>query len=148
MDKVGNKTAQLEIAMIKVPQPRAMALTIIDDAMQGLGRRRRVGGSGSCPGLRLDSAPCALPTVPTRWHNRAIAPLGRSPGTGKLHTIEDDGGALNAPLFTRVKCDKMDLLTQEGAAMAEADSRDEEFSGTKEVEERQSLSTRPTSTPG
>src|SRR6202522_622297 len=36
MDKVGNKTAQLEIAMIKVAGPR-IALRVIDDAIQAHG---------------------------------------------------------------------------------------------------------------
>ena len=45
MDKVGNKTAQLEIAMIKVAGPR-IALRVIDDAIQahgGMGVTTRCG---------------------------------------------------------------------------------------------------------
>jgi len=71
MDKVGNKTAQLEIAMIKVAAPR-MALKIIDDAMQAWG------GAGVSEDPGLARAYASIRTLrfadgPDEVHNRAIA---------------------------------------------------------------------------
>ncbi len=71
MDKVGNKTAQLEIAMIKVAAPR-MALQIIDDAMQAWG------GAGVSEEPGLARAYASIRTLrfadgPDEVHNRAIA---------------------------------------------------------------------------
>jgi alkylation response protein AidB-like acyl-CoA dehydrogenase len=71
MDKVGNKVAQLEIAMIKVAAPR-MALRIIDDAVQAHG------GAGVQSDAGLASAWASLRTLrladgPDEVHNRAIA---------------------------------------------------------------------------
>ena len=63
MDKVGNKSAQLEIAMIKVAAPN-MALKIIDDAIQAYGGGG-VSDDAGLPGLCL-IARCGSPTVPTR----------------------------------------------------------------------------------
>jgi len=73
MDKVGNKTAQLEIAMIKVAAPN-MALKIIDDAMQAFGGA----GVSDEAGLAKDYA--GIRTLrfadgPDEVHNRAIARL-------------------------------------------------------------------------
>ena len=65
MDKVGNKSAQLEIAMIKVAAPR-IALKVIDDAIQahgGMGVTTDAGLAAATP----ISAPCALPTGPTKF---------------------------------------------------------------------------------
>jgi len=73
MDKVGNKTAQLEIAMIKVAAPN-MALKIIDDAIQAFGG----GGVADGPGLAKDYASIRtlrLADGPDEVHNRAIARL-------------------------------------------------------------------------
>jgi alkylation response protein AidB-like acyl-CoA dehydrogenase len=71
MDKAGNKSAQLEIAMIKVAAP-TMALQILDDAIQAHGG---AGVSGDFP-LAHDWA--AMRTLrfadgPDEVHNRAIA---------------------------------------------------------------------------
>jgi alkylation response protein AidB-like acyl-CoA dehydrogenase len=71
MDKVGNKVAQLEIAMIKVAAPK-MALKIIDDAVQAHG------GAGVNSDFGLASAWASLRTLrladgPDEVHNRAIA---------------------------------------------------------------------------
>ena len=78
MDKVGNKVAQLEIAMIKVQAPR-MALRIIDDAIQAWGGA----GVTTDPGLARMYAhirTLRLADGPDEVHQRAIARLemGRS----------------------------------------------------------------------
>jgi acyl-CoA dehydrogenase len=71
MDKVGNKVAQLEIAMIKVQAPR-MALRIIDDAIQAHG------GAGVTTDFGLaknyaDIRALRLADGPDEVHCRAIA---------------------------------------------------------------------------
>ncbi len=73
MDRVGNKAARLEIAMIKVAAPR-MALRIIDDAIQAHG------GAGVSQDFGLASAYAGIRTLrladgPDEVHNRAIAML-------------------------------------------------------------------------
>ena len=73
MDKVGNKAAQLEIAMIKVAAPN-MALKIIDDAIQAYG------GAGVTDDFGLAKAYAGMRTLrladgPDEVHNRAIARL-------------------------------------------------------------------------
>ncbi|MBB5048969.1 acyl-CoA dehydrogenase [Rhodopseudomonas rhenobacensis] len=73
MDKVGNKTAQLEIAMIKVAAPN-MALRIIDNAIQAFGGA----GVSDDAGLAKDYAhirTLRLADGPDEVHNRAIARL-------------------------------------------------------------------------
>jgi ABC-type Na+ transport system ATPase subunit NatA len=73
MDKVGNKTAQLEIAMIKVAAPN-MALKIIDQAIQAFGGA----GVTEDAGLAKDYASMRtmrLADGPDEVHNRAIARL-------------------------------------------------------------------------
>ena len=71
MDKVGNKVARLEIAMIKVAAPR-MALKIIDDAIQAHG------GAGVTEDFGLAKQYASMRTMrladgPDEVHNRAIA---------------------------------------------------------------------------
>jgi len=73
MDKVGNKTAQLEIAIIKVAAPN-MALRIIDNAIQAYG------GGGVSDDAGLAKAYAGIRTLrladgPDEVHNRAIARL-------------------------------------------------------------------------
>jgi acyl-CoA dehydrogenase len=73
MDKVGNKAAQLEIAMIKVAAPK-MVLKIIDDAIQAHG------GGGVSEDFGLARAYASARTLrivdgPDEVHNRAIARL-------------------------------------------------------------------------
>ena len=71
MDRAGNKSARLEIAMIKVAAPR-MALKIIDDAIQAFGGA----GVTSDPGLaKLYSGirTLRLADGPDEVHNRTIA---------------------------------------------------------------------------
>ena len=73
MDKAGNKTAQLEIAMIKVGAPN-MALRIIDNAIQAFGG----GGVSDEAGLAKSYAhirTLRLADGPDEVHNRAIARL-------------------------------------------------------------------------
>jgi alkylation response protein AidB-like acyl-CoA dehydrogenase len=73
MDKLGNKTAQLEIAMIKVAAPR-MALKIIDQAIQAFGGA----GVSDEAGLARDYASMRtmrLADGPDEVHCRAIARL-------------------------------------------------------------------------
>ncbi|WP_271300543.1 acyl-CoA dehydrogenase family protein [Sphingomonas sp. CV7422] len=71
MDRAGNKSAQLEIAMIKVAAP-TMALQILDDAIQAHG------GGGVSQDFHLAHAWAAMRTLrfadgPDEVHNRAIA---------------------------------------------------------------------------
>jgi alkylation response protein AidB-like acyl-CoA dehydrogenase len=71
MDKAGNKSAQQEIAMIKVAAPN-MALSILDDAIQAHG------GGGVSQDFHLAHAWAAMRTLrfadgPDEVHNRAIA---------------------------------------------------------------------------
>jgi acyl-CoA dehydrogenase len=71
MDKVGNKAAQAEIAMIKVSAP-TMALKIIDDAIQAFGGA----GVSDDPGLAIAYAhqrTLRLADGPDEVHNRSIA---------------------------------------------------------------------------
>ncbi|ASR52592.1 acyl-CoA dehydrogenase family protein [Blastomonas fulva] len=89
MDKVGNKYAKAEIAMIKVAAPR-MALKIIDDAIQAHG------GAGVSEDFGLAKAYAHMRTLrladgPDEVHNRTIArmELGR-------HGVNDDDGALSS----------------------------------------------------
>jgi acyl-CoA dehydrogenase len=71
MDRAGNKSAQLEIAMIKVQAP-TMALQILDDAVQAHG------GGGVSDDFHLAHDWAAMRTLrfadgPDEVHNRAIA---------------------------------------------------------------------------
>jgi len=71
MDKVGNKAAQLEIAMIKVAVPK-MLLKIVDDAIQAFGGA----GVTEDPGLArmyAQSRTLRLADGPDEVHNRSIA---------------------------------------------------------------------------
>ncbi|WP_165322457.1 acyl-CoA dehydrogenase family protein [Rhizorhabdus phycosphaerae] len=81
MDKVGNKVAQLEIAMIKVAGPR-LALQVIDDAIQAHG------GAGVCDDFPLAAAYALARTLrladgPDEVHNRAIARLEYRRASGR-----------------------------------------------------------------
>jgi acyl-CoA dehydrogenase len=71
MDKVGNKVARLEIAMIKVAAPR-IALKVIDDAIQahgGGGVTKDFGLAKAYAGIRS----LRLADGPDEVHNRSIA---------------------------------------------------------------------------
>jgi alkylation response protein AidB-like acyl-CoA dehydrogenase len=73
MDKVGNKTAQLEIAMIKVAAPN-MALKIIDDAIQAFGGAG-VSDEAGLADAYVHTRTLRLADGPDEVHNRAIARL-------------------------------------------------------------------------
>jgi acyl-CoA dehydrogenase len=73
MDKLGNKAARAEIAMIKVAAPR-MALKVVDDAIQAWGAAGVTTDSGLArmyAGLRT----LRLADGPDEVHNRTIARL-------------------------------------------------------------------------
>ncbi|MEZ5710970.1 MAG: acyl-CoA dehydrogenase family protein [Blastomonas sp.] len=85
MDKVGNKHAKGEIAMIKVAAPR-MALKIIDDAIQAHG------GGGVSNDFGLAKSYAGIRTVrivdgPDEVHNRTIARME----FGRFGPVEDAG---------------------------------------------------------
>jgi len=89
MDKVGNKYAKAEIAMIKVAAPR-MALKILDDAIQAHG------GAGVSEDFGLAKSYAHMRTLrladgPDEVHNRTIAriELGR-------HAVSNDDGAFSS----------------------------------------------------
>jgi alkylation response protein AidB-like acyl-CoA dehydrogenase len=73
MDKVGNKVARTEIAMIKVAAPR-MALKIIDDAIQAWGGAGVTTDSGLAR-MYASMRTLRLADGPDEVHNRAIARL-------------------------------------------------------------------------
>jgi len=73
MDKVGNKVARTEIAMIKVAAPR-MALRIIDDAIQAWGGAGVTTDSGLAR-MYASQRTLRLADGPDEVHNRTIARL-------------------------------------------------------------------------
>jgi len=92
MDRVGNKVAKNEIAMIKVAAPR-MALKIIDDAIQAHG------GAGVCQDFGLAKSYAGIRTLrladgPDEVHARTIAlnELAKYGWTGKRR--KDEGESL------------------------------------------------------
>src|ERR1700759_3432921 len=94
MDKVGNKTAQLEIAMIKVGAAN-IALKIIDNAIQAYG----AAGVSDDHGLARDYASMRtmrLADGPDEVHNRAIARLqpGKKPNLGGASGEDEAGRSL------------------------------------------------------
>jgi acyl-CoA dehydrogenase len=93
MDKVGNKSAAAEIAMIKVQAPN-MALRIIDDAIQAHGG----GGVSNDFGLAQDWAhqrTLRLADGPDEVHARAISrmELGKYGSGAKGNMSSGDMGA-------------------------------------------------------
>jgi acyl-CoA dehydrogenase len=71
MDKVGNKAAQAEIAMIKVAGPN-MALRIIDDAIQAFGGAG-VSADAGLASMYAGQRTLRLADGPDEVHNRSIA---------------------------------------------------------------------------
>ena len=99
MDKAGNKTARLEISMIKVAAPN-MALRIIDDAIQAHGG----GGVTSDFGLAkiyASQRTLRLADGPDEVHNRTIARMEFAK-YGDLHArIRAERDAERVPVGTR-----------------------------------------------
>jgi acyl-CoA dehydrogenase len=96
MDKAGNKSARLEIAMIKVAAPR-MALKIIDDAIQAFGGA----GVTTDPGLaRMYAGIRSLRIAdgPDEVHNRTIARMEISKyGDAAARSKVEEDGKLHVP---------------------------------------------------
>jgi alkylation response protein AidB-like acyl-CoA dehydrogenase len=95
MDKVGNKGAQLEIAMIKVAAPQ-VALAVIDDAIQAHGG----GGVSNDFGLAESYAhirSLRLADGPEEVHNRAIARLEYAKYTKAPASEALEGGSRERP---------------------------------------------------
>ena len=96
MDRAGNKSARLEIAMIKVAAPK-MALKVIDDAIQAFGGA----GVTSDPGLaKLYSGirTLRLADGPDEVHNRTIARMELSKyGDEAARTRQADEARLHVP---------------------------------------------------
>ena len=79
MDKVGNKAAQLEIAMIKVAAPR-VALRVIDDAIQAHG------GVGVTTDFGLAHAYAHIAhAAPRRRPRRSPLPGDLAPGDAQIY---------------------------------------------------------------
>ena len=99
MDKAGNKTARLEISMIKVSAPN-MALRIIDDAIQAHGG----GGVTSDFGLAkmyASQRTLRLADGPDEVHNRTIARMEFAK-YGDLHAkIRAERDAERVPVGSR-----------------------------------------------
>ena len=93
MDKVGNKTAQLASAMIKVAAPRP-GLKVLDDAMQahgGAGLSEDFGLARAYAGMRA----LRIADGPDEVHLRAIARLELSRHGGRMRAWRD-GAPLSA----------------------------------------------------
>jgi alkylation response protein AidB-like acyl-CoA dehydrogenase len=91
MDKVGNKDAQLEIAMIKVAAPRT-ALRVLDDAMQahgGAGLSEDFGLARAYAGLRA----LRIADGPDEVHLRGIAKIEIGRHGARLQAWRDAGRA-------------------------------------------------------
>jgi len=96
MDRAGNKSARLEIAMIKVAAPK-MALKVIDDAIQAFGGA----GVTSDPGLAKLYAgvrTLRLADGPDEVHNRTIARMELSKyGDEAARTRQAEEARLHVP---------------------------------------------------
>ncbi|MEW6018669.1 MAG: acyl-CoA dehydrogenase family protein [Pseudomonadota bacterium] len=99
MDKVGNKVARLEIAMIKVQAP-TMALKVIDDAIQAHGG----GGVSDDFGLArayANQRTLRLADGPDEVHARTIARLELAKFGGAQARREAEADAMRVPVGSR-----------------------------------------------